>query len=214
MCAQAGLLKSKCQKFVKSHISVLVEELTTSDSVRTICVNVKACKSVAVTCPRARRSSYSNRTWIAQTNDWKHHTSKRSDSLVSFFSRRSCKLFCSSVHVNFFFFFLFSQEKRRLLPKACTTWKRKWNWNWRNISERLNWMSAWRLPAVWEPPVCCTRPLLCLCFVCKLYFCITTTNKCLMIQNVLGVREVHSSWSVRTTNSKINNRKAISTSNS
>lgn len=145
MCAQAGLLKSKCQKFVKSHISVLVEELTTSDSVRTICVNVKACKSVAVTCPRPRprRSSYSNRTWIAQTNDWKHHTSKRSDSLVSFFSRRSCKFFCSSVHVNFFFFFLFSPEKRRLLPNACTTWKRKWNW--RNISERLNWMSAWRL---------------------------------------------------------------------
>nr|WEF74172.1 NK-lysin [Thamnaconus modestus] len=44
MCAQAGLLKSMCQKFVKSHISVLVEELTTSDNVRTICGNIKACK--------------------------------------------------------------------------------------------------------------------------------------------------------------------------
>ncbi|XP_075874082.1 antimicrobial peptide NK-lysin [Nelusetta ayraudi] len=44
MCSHAGLLKSRCQKFVKSHISVLVEELTTSDNVRTICVNLKACK--------------------------------------------------------------------------------------------------------------------------------------------------------------------------
>ncbi|KAK5857493.1 hypothetical protein PBY51_010735 [Eleginops maclovinus] len=44
ICNQIGLLKSLCRKFVKSNISVLIEELTTTDDVRTICVNTKACK--------------------------------------------------------------------------------------------------------------------------------------------------------------------------
>lgn len=44
VCDQAGLLKSLCRKFVKGHLGVLIEELTTDDDVRTICVNTKACK--------------------------------------------------------------------------------------------------------------------------------------------------------------------------
>ncbi|XP_008278197.1 NK-lysin tandem duplicate 4 [Stegastes partitus] len=45
VCDQIGLLKSLCRKFVKTHLGELVEELTTTDDVRTICVNVRACKS-------------------------------------------------------------------------------------------------------------------------------------------------------------------------
>ncbi|KAI3367664.1 hypothetical protein L3Q82_026505 [Scortum barcoo] len=48
VCNEMGLLKSKCQKFVNGHLSLLIEELTTSDDVRTICVNAKACKSKEV----------------------------------------------------------------------------------------------------------------------------------------------------------------------
>ncbi|XP_059209700.1 uncharacterized protein LOC131988574 [Centropristis striata] len=44
VCSQIGLLKSKCSKFVNAHLGELVEELTTSDDTRTICVNVGACK--------------------------------------------------------------------------------------------------------------------------------------------------------------------------
>ncbi|KAM9341518.1 NK-lysin tandem duplicate 4 [Symphorus nematophorus] len=44
VCNQIGLLKSLCKKFVKNHLAVLVEELTTSDDVKTICVNLNACK--------------------------------------------------------------------------------------------------------------------------------------------------------------------------
>lgn len=44
ICDQMGLLKSLCRKFVKGHLGVLIEELTTSDDVRTICVNTRACK--------------------------------------------------------------------------------------------------------------------------------------------------------------------------
>ncbi|XP_033982073.1 antimicrobial peptide NK-lysin-like [Trematomus bernacchii] len=44
VCNKIGLLKSLCRKFVKSHLPVLIEELTTTDDVRTICVNTKACK--------------------------------------------------------------------------------------------------------------------------------------------------------------------------
>ncbi|XP_042244830.1 NK-lysin tandem duplicate 4 [Thunnus thynnus] len=44
VCDQIGLLKSLCRKFVKSNLAVLVEELTTTDDVRTICVNTRACK--------------------------------------------------------------------------------------------------------------------------------------------------------------------------
>ncbi|KAE8289983.1 hypothetical protein D5F01_LYC11695 [Larimichthys crocea] len=44
VCNEIGLLKSLCKKFVKGHLGELIEELTTSDDVRTICVNLKACK--------------------------------------------------------------------------------------------------------------------------------------------------------------------------
>ncbi|XP_032357084.1 antimicrobial peptide NK-lysin [Etheostoma spectabile] len=45
ICDQIGLLKSLCRKFVKSHLPELIEELTTTDDVKTICVNAGACKS-------------------------------------------------------------------------------------------------------------------------------------------------------------------------
>ncbi|KAJ0008989.1 hypothetical protein NQD34_016404 [Periophthalmus magnuspinnatus] len=44
ICNQIGLIKSLCQKFVQKNLEVLIEELTTTDDVRSICVNVKACK--------------------------------------------------------------------------------------------------------------------------------------------------------------------------
>ncbi|KAM4542834.1 NK-lysin tandem duplicate 4 [Odontesthes bonariensis] len=44
ICNSIGLLKSVCRKFVNKNLSELIEELTTTDDVRTICVNVKACK--------------------------------------------------------------------------------------------------------------------------------------------------------------------------
>ncbi|XP_054469638.1 antimicrobial peptide NK-lysin-like [Anoplopoma fimbria] len=44
ICDQIGLLKSLCRKFVKTHLTELIEELTTTDDVRTICVNTGACK--------------------------------------------------------------------------------------------------------------------------------------------------------------------------
>uniref|UniRef100_A0A3Q2NPA0 Antimicrobial peptide NK-lysin n=1 Tax=Fundulus heteroclitus TaxID=8078 RepID=A0A3Q2NPA0_FUNHE len=40
VCDKIGLLKSKCKKFVDKNLGVLVEELTTTDDVRTICVNL------------------------------------------------------------------------------------------------------------------------------------------------------------------------------
>ncbi|CAI5696379.1 uncharacterized protein LOC112841639 [Oreochromis niloticus] len=45
VCDGIGLLKSLCRKFVKAHLGELIEELTTTDGVRTICVNMGACKS-------------------------------------------------------------------------------------------------------------------------------------------------------------------------
>uniref|UniRef100_A0A3B4GUN2 Saposin B-type domain-containing protein n=1 Tax=Pundamilia nyererei TaxID=303518 RepID=A0A3B4GUN2_9CICH len=45
VCDGIGLLKSLCRKFVKVHLGELIEELTTTDDVRTICVNTGACKS-------------------------------------------------------------------------------------------------------------------------------------------------------------------------
>ncbi|XP_006798625.2 antimicrobial peptide NK-lysin-like [Neolamprologus brichardi] len=45
VCDGIGLLKSLCRKFVKVHLGELIEELTTTDDVRTICVNMGACKS-------------------------------------------------------------------------------------------------------------------------------------------------------------------------
>ncbi|XP_072221455.1 antimicrobial peptide NK-lysin [Leuresthes tenuis] len=44
VCNEIGHMKSTCNKFVKRYLPVLIEELTTTDDVRTICVNVKACK--------------------------------------------------------------------------------------------------------------------------------------------------------------------------
>ncbi|XP_038162993.1 antimicrobial peptide NK-lysin-like [Cyprinodon tularosa] len=45
VCKGAGFLKSKCNKFVEKQLGVLVEELTTTDDVKTICINTGACKS-------------------------------------------------------------------------------------------------------------------------------------------------------------------------
>uniref|UniRef100_A0A4W5M968 Saposin B-type domain-containing protein n=2 Tax=Hucho hucho TaxID=62062 RepID=A0A4W5M968_9TELE len=44
VCDNVGFLKSMCKGLVKKHLPVLIEELSTSDDVRTICVNIKACK--------------------------------------------------------------------------------------------------------------------------------------------------------------------------
>ncbi|XP_005801335.2 antimicrobial peptide NK-lysin-like [Xiphophorus maculatus] len=44
VCDGIGLLKSQCRKFVDANLAVLIEELTTTDDVRTICVNVGVCK--------------------------------------------------------------------------------------------------------------------------------------------------------------------------
>lgn len=44
VCDNIGLLKSLCRKFVKNHLGELIEELTTTDDVKTICINIKACK--------------------------------------------------------------------------------------------------------------------------------------------------------------------------
>ncbi|XP_041669070.1 NK-lysin tandem duplicate 4 [Cheilinus undulatus] len=43
-CDEIGLLRSLCRRFVKKHLGELIEELTTTDDVRTICVNTGACK--------------------------------------------------------------------------------------------------------------------------------------------------------------------------
>ncbi|XP_076156116.1 antimicrobial peptide NK-lysin-like [Alosa pseudoharengus] len=43
-CDQIGFLRSACKGFIKRYITVLIEEVSTTDDVRTICVNVKACK--------------------------------------------------------------------------------------------------------------------------------------------------------------------------
>ncbi|KAG7509738.1 antimicrobial peptide NK-lysin-like [Solea senegalensis] len=44
VCDEIGILKPLCRKFVKGHLGELVVELTTTDDVRTICVNLRACK--------------------------------------------------------------------------------------------------------------------------------------------------------------------------
>ncbi|XP_013981229.2 antimicrobial peptide NK-lysin-like [Salmo salar] len=48
VCDKVGFLKSMCKGLVKKHLWVLIEELSTSDDVRTICVNIKACKQKEV----------------------------------------------------------------------------------------------------------------------------------------------------------------------
>ncbi|XP_043998387.1 NK-lysin tandem duplicate 4 isoform X2 [Gambusia affinis] len=44
VCDGIGLLKSQCRKFINGNLGILIEELTTTDDVRTICVNLRACK--------------------------------------------------------------------------------------------------------------------------------------------------------------------------
>ncbi|RVE57311.1 hypothetical protein OJAV_G00214920 [Oryzias javanicus] len=44
-CDEIGFLKKKCKQFLLKHLGVLIEELTTTDDVKTICVNVKVCSS-------------------------------------------------------------------------------------------------------------------------------------------------------------------------
>ncbi|XP_022606786.1 antimicrobial peptide NK-lysin-like [Seriola dumerili] len=44
VCDEIYTLKTVCHNFVKKHLKQLIEELMTSDDVRTICVNTKACK--------------------------------------------------------------------------------------------------------------------------------------------------------------------------
>ncbi|XP_031697279.1 antimicrobial peptide NK-lysin-like [Anarrhichthys ocellatus] len=44
VCKQIGLLKLLCNKFVMMHLGELIEELSTTDDVKTICVNTGACK--------------------------------------------------------------------------------------------------------------------------------------------------------------------------
>ncbi|XP_048046948.1 antimicrobial peptide NK-lysin-like [Megalobrama amblycephala] len=44
VCDQIGFLKSLCRKFVNKYTDTLVEELSTTDDARTICVNISVCK--------------------------------------------------------------------------------------------------------------------------------------------------------------------------
>ncbi|XP_040056455.2 antimicrobial peptide NK-lysin [Gasterosteus aculeatus] len=44
ICRELGLLKPLCKRFVTKHLGELIEEFTTTDDVRTICVNTGACK--------------------------------------------------------------------------------------------------------------------------------------------------------------------------
>ncbi|KTG32743.1 hypothetical protein cypCar_00037259 [Cyprinus carpio] len=43
-CDQIGFLKSLCRKFVNKYMGTLIEELSTTDDARTICVNIGICK--------------------------------------------------------------------------------------------------------------------------------------------------------------------------
>ncbi|XP_058606436.1 antimicrobial peptide NK-lysin-like [Onychostoma macrolepis] len=44
VCDEIGFLKSLCRKFVNKYTDTLIEELSTTDDARTICVNVTVCK--------------------------------------------------------------------------------------------------------------------------------------------------------------------------
>nr|UOF71357.1 NK-lysin [Siniperca chuatsi] len=44
ICNEIGLIKYLSHKFVKRHLAELIEELSTTDDVTTICVNTRACK--------------------------------------------------------------------------------------------------------------------------------------------------------------------------
>ncbi|XP_056623085.1 antimicrobial peptide NK-lysin-like [Triplophysa dalaica] len=45
VCEKIGFLKSLCKSFVKKYLGTLVEDLSTTDGPKTICVNVGVCKS-------------------------------------------------------------------------------------------------------------------------------------------------------------------------
>uniref|UniRef100_A0A8C1KC21 Saposin B-type domain-containing protein n=1 Tax=Cyprinus carpio TaxID=7962 RepID=A0A8C1KC21_CYPCA len=44
VCDEIGFLKSLCRKLVNEYKDTLVEELSTTDDARTICVNIGVCK--------------------------------------------------------------------------------------------------------------------------------------------------------------------------
>ncbi|KAK3563638.1 hypothetical protein QTP86_031877 [Hemibagrus guttatus] len=44
VCDSIGFLKSICRKFINKYLDTLVEELSTTDDPRTICVNIGICK--------------------------------------------------------------------------------------------------------------------------------------------------------------------------
>uniref|UniRef100_A0A4W5LUD6 Saposin B-type domain-containing protein n=1 Tax=Hucho hucho TaxID=62062 RepID=A0A4W5LUD6_9TELE len=44
VCDTIPFVKSMYKDLVKKHLWVLIEELSTSDDVKTVCVNIKACK--------------------------------------------------------------------------------------------------------------------------------------------------------------------------
>ncbi|KAM4626006.1 antimicrobial peptide NK-lysin-like [Polymixia lowei] len=44
VCDQMGFLKFICRILMKKNLETLIEELSTSDDVKTICINIKACK--------------------------------------------------------------------------------------------------------------------------------------------------------------------------
>ncbi|XP_042186527.1 antimicrobial peptide NK-lysin-like [Oncorhynchus tshawytscha] len=44
VCNKLSVPKSMCKGLVKKHLRVLIEELNAGHDVRTICVNIKACK--------------------------------------------------------------------------------------------------------------------------------------------------------------------------
>ncbi|KAG1946633.1 NK-lysin tandem duplicate 4 [Pimephales promelas] len=44
VCDEIGFLKSLCRKFVNKYTDTLVEELSTTDDAKTICVNITVCK--------------------------------------------------------------------------------------------------------------------------------------------------------------------------
>lgn len=44
ICDRIGFLKSLCRKFVNKYTDTLVEELSTTDDAKTICINIGVCK--------------------------------------------------------------------------------------------------------------------------------------------------------------------------
>ncbi|XP_062864014.1 antimicrobial peptide NK-lysin-like [Trichomycterus rosablanca] len=48
VCNQIGFLKGICRKIIHKYLDVLIEELSTSDDPKNICINVGICKSVVM----------------------------------------------------------------------------------------------------------------------------------------------------------------------